>query len=66
MNMNPLLEYFGDRKAWVVEADLVPPKLENYSSSPQVLLCTSRSDREETLLCFSPTRQSCSHSCRRY
>jgi hypothetical protein len=32
-DVRPLLEYFRDRMVWVVEADALPPKLEEYQGS---------------------------------
>jgi len=32
-DLKPLLEYFKDRMVWVVEADALPPKLEEYQGS---------------------------------
>jgi hypothetical protein len=34
-DLRPLLEYFKDRMVWVVEADALPPKLEEYQGSAE-------------------------------
>jgi hypothetical protein len=44
-DLTPLLRYFRDRKVWIVKADLVPPRLEQYPSESPAQFASSEVHR---------------------